>query len=167
MDKLKFSVQVCPICKHKLDIHIHSKKVDFYGKIWIFTYKCHSCGFKKSDILIDEIQEPIRMKFKVDNINDLYVRVIKSSYATLRLEELDYEITPGPLAEGKITNIEGILQQFLNGLQYFHSNKEKVEQIRETIEKVLAGEGKITIIIEDPYGQSSILSKKTIREKLS
>jgi len=160
MSKLNFSTENCPICKSKMNIIIEQKDVDFVGKIWIFTYKCNNCGYKKTDVMIDKIRPPRKITFVVERTEDLYIKVIKSSSATVRLPELEYEIKPGPAAMGKITNIEGILRDFLDGLTFFRDNTKKIEQIRERILKTIEGKDKLTVVIEDPLGQSDIISKK-------
>jgi zinc finger protein len=83
-------------------------------------------------------------------------------------------IEPGTVSESYITNIEGVLQRvrsvLMTASRWVQEDEEKFSRSQELLsmlEEVIEGKTKITVIIEDPLGNSAIISKKVIATKLS
>ena len=81
-------------------------------------------------------------------------------------------ITPGPASEGYVTNIEGLLKKVKDVIERkkesLEEKKERIQAIKliKKINKILFGQDKIKITIEDPSGNSAIISDKAIKSKL-
>ncbi len=164
--------QPCPVCgQKKLTLTEAETEVPFFGKLFIFSMHCDNCKYHKSDIEAAEKKEPCKCVFEVSGKEDLQVRVIRSSEGTVKFERIG-SIEPGSAAEGFITNIEGLINRIkeqiekIRDLEEDDDMKQKAKNLLKKLMKVLWGEEKLKITIEDPSGNSAIISEKAKRTKL-
>lgn len=115
------------------------------------VFKCPSCAGKGL--------KTIRCSLVIDSLEDMSVRVVRSKHSTVRILELEVTITPGPSSEGCISNVEGVLNRIKDVLMMF-PNSEKSSVLRKKIEMAMNGREILHLEIEDPTGNSAILSKK-------
>lgn len=169
----KLGGQQCPVCmEKKLVLSEDTKDIPFFGKTYIFSMVCEGCGFHKSDLEAAEQKEPCKITFQVENEKDLSVRVVKSSEASVHILQLKAHMTPGPASEGFISNIEGVLDKFKSiiedqrDLSEDDDEKTTAKNLLKKIWKVKCGDIPITVVIEDPSGNSAIISEKAKIEKL-
>lgn len=164
--------QKCPMClRNSLKITEYSTEVPFFGTTYLFTAECtnQECNFKISDVEFENTQQPVRISFDIENEQDLNVLVVKSSNATAKIGNLA-KIEEG--SDGYITTIEGLLERVKKDLELAKESAEEDEdkaELWETIKKInriLWGENKVKIIIEDPTGNSAIISEKAKKEVL-
>jgi len=130
------------------------------------------CGFRYSDTLILSQREPVHYEMKVKSIDDLDARVVRSTSGTIRIPELGIDIEPGPASESYISNIEGVLERVeeILGMVIRWDEEEKTVRAVEllsNIEKTRAGAYEITLVIEDPLGNSAIIAEKAVCRKLT
>ncbi len=171
MDQLKN--QPCPVCHaSKLILTEQDYNVPYFGKCYLMAMHCESCGYKMSDIETEEAKDPIRYTFEVKNKKDLNVRVVKSGQATIKIPTLKMSVEPGPASEGYVSNIEGVLEKFKKVIESERDAaededvKKNAKNLLKKLWKIELGEMPIKIIIEDPSGNSAIISDKAIIEKL-
>lgn len=162
----------CPSCGKNLKIVVDTYEVPFFDKILLTSISCE-CGFKHADSIVLGEKEPIRYKIKA-NRNNLFTKVIRSTSGTIRIPEIGVSVEPGPASQAFITNLEGILSRVAEivevAMKWNEEDFEKVkrcEWILEKINHVIEGEEELTIVLEDPFGNSMILSEESFREKLS
>ncbi|MDO8556658.1 MAG: ZPR1 zinc finger domain-containing protein [Nanoarchaeota archaeon] len=167
--------ETCPVClKKTLTLTEDEKDIPYFGKIFLFSMHCSDkeCNFKQNDIEAAEPKEPCKITFTTENEKDLSVRVVKSSAATIIIPQLKLEINPGAVADGYVSNIEGILQRFEEILKEQKNNDEDeaaqttAKNLLKKIWKVKLGDIPLKIIIEDPTGNSAIISPKAVLEKM-
>lgn len=163
--------QPCPMCrKNTLTLTEAEDEVPYFGKIFLFSMKCDSCKYYKSDIEAESRKEPCKYTFEVQNKEDLNVRVVKSSEATVKIPFVG-DIIPGATSEGYVTNIEGIINKIKEQVESLRDTEEdetlknKAKNLLKKIMKILWGEEKVKIIIEDPSGNSAIISDKAVKSK--
>ncbi len=161
----------CPICgKKSLFYSYEERKIPHFGKCLITNIFCKSCGFKHSDIMMLETHEPMHYELKIESEKDLNTRVIRSTSGTITIPEIGAKIEPGPYSEAFITNIEGVLNRIINILvQLMHTYSDKRERIIDILRKIgLIKHGKFiaTIIVDDPFGNSAIISEKAKKREL-
>ncbi|HIP62872.1 MAG TPA: ZPR1 zinc finger domain-containing protein [Archaeoglobus profundus] len=161
----------CPICGREIKITMTTYKVPFFGEVLLTSIICE-CGFKHADSIVVDVKEPVRFKIKI-NKNNLYTKVIRSTSGTIRIPEIGIEIEPGPASQAFITNLEGILMRVEDIVQMARrwnaDDEEKVKRcdwILERIRNTLEGKDELTLILEDPLGNSLILSDEAFRERL-
>jgi len=171
MDKLE--KQPCPMCRNKtLTLIEDSKEVPYFGKLFIFCMNCSSCEYSISDIEAAEKKDPIKYTIETNSEEDMKIRVVKSSEATVSMPQLRMKMEPGPGSIGFISNIEGLITKFEKIIEQQRDNseepeiKKKAKNLLKKIRKIKFGDEKLKIIIEDPSGNSAIISKKAKVEKL-
>jgi len=114
-------------------------------------------------------KEPVRYEMIVKAGEDLSIRIIRSMSASLEVPELGVRIDPGPACEGFISNVEGVLdriEKIVKGALNW-GNDEEQENARlllDRIAEVKCGSFPITLILEDPSGNSAIVSDKAKKE---
>ena len=163
----------CPFCHEKTLVLMDIKKeIPYFGTCFLFSMDCSSCGYHKADIESEKDQEPSKYSIDIDNEKDMSVRIVKSSNATIKMPHIG-DIQPGATSNGYITNVEGILNRMVKQLEHIRDNEEEEEESRKKaknmvkkLHRVIWGQEKQKLIIEDPTGNSAIISEKAIKEKL-
>ncbi len=164
----------CPVCGAQSLTEQKTKYiVDYFGPVLLTTIVCANCGFKHSDVISLNVQEPASISASIEDREDLKMPVVRSSSATIQIPEFGVLITPGPVAEGFISNIEGVLERVEQATRMLLRDPEKRDQAEKFLRKIKRardGYAKFTLIIEDPLGNSAIISKderKVKRRKLT
>jgi zinc finger protein len=130
------------------------------------------CNYSKSDLEAAEIKEACKLTFNVESAEDLKVRVVKGSNATVKVTGLKMSVRPGPASNGYISNIEGVLNRFKKIIERVRDNsddskeRKSAKNLLKKLWKVECGDLPLKIVIEDPTGNSGIISEKTKIEKL-
>jgi zinc finger protein len=163
---------LCPICGRELRLIVNTYEVPFFEKILLTSISCE-CGFKHADSIVLGEKEPVRYTIRA-NRGNLFTKVVRSTSGTIRIPELGVTIEPGPASQAFITNLEGVLRRVADivrvAMKWNEEDEEKVkrcEWILERIDKVIDGDEELTIILEDPFGNSLILSDESFKERLS
>ncbi|MEM2121302.1 MAG: ZPR1 zinc finger domain-containing protein [Candidatus Woesearchaeota archaeon] len=164
--------QVCPICHEKtLTLTESETEIPYFGLTYLFSMTCSNCKFHKADVESAEQKPPVRYSIDVSGEEDLKIRVVKSSSATLKIPRI-VEITPGPASNGYVTNIEGVIKRVKHmfeaqkDVEEDNDKKKEYYKLIKKLNRVLWGSESIKIIIEDPTGNSAIISEKAKVEKL-
>lgn len=148
------------------------EKIPYFGEIMESVLICERCNYRSTDIICLEQKEPSRYIIEAGE-DTLNARVVKSQSATIRIPELGLKVEPGPRSAGYISNIEGVVERFeaalKTALNLFEDDesKEKASKILEMLHEVREGVRKVTVIIEDPFGQSFVGHPLALKEKLS
>ncbi len=165
--------QPCPLCHtNKLNLVEEEYNIPYFGKCYLMSMKCENCDYHVSDIEAEEQKNPAKYTFEVKNKKDLNVRVVKSGQASVKIPALKMSVEPGPASEGYISNIEGVLQRFKKIIESERDStddedvRKSAKNLLKKLWKVELGEMPIKVIIEDPSGNSAIISDKAIVEKI-
>lgn len=153
----------CPLCgKGEISLSYAEEHLPGFGRILLLTYKCRECGYKANDLIPLEAKEPACYKVKVESVEDLKVKVVRSSSGFVQIPELGVEIKPGPASEGYITNVEGLLVRIEEAASTLKGGeKEKELQVfLERLKRAMDGREPFTIILKDPSGGSALISEK-------
>lgn len=170
----RFETKICcPLCQTDLVMNWQRDNIPYFGEILYVSARCQ-CSFRFADTMILSSKEPMRYEILVETSEDLDARVIRSTSGTIRIPEMGVTIEPGSVSESYITNIEGVLQRIRDVLitasRWVQGDEEKSsrsEELLSMLEDVIEGKRKITVIVEDPLGNSAIISKKAKATKLS
>ncbi|MBI5064729.1 ZPR1 zinc finger domain-containing protein [Candidatus Woesearchaeota archaeon] len=164
--------QPCPICnKNTLSLTELTRDVPFFGKVYLFSMSCTSCKYHKGDVEADEKHDPTRYTFEVTSKADLDVRIVKSSEATVKIPHVA-NIEPGPASDGFVSNVEGLINRVKKQVETLRdsaeekSDRKKAKNLIKKIDNVLMGSEHLKIIIEDPSGNSAIISDKAEKVKI-
>lgn len=158
----------CPACSIEGKAKSIMKEIEIphFGKVLETTIQCPECGFKHSDIIALEQNDPAKYVIEI-NKNNLSVRVVRSQSATVVIPEIGVKVEPGPKSEGYVTNVEGILTRFEDAVKKalnLFDDAESQQNGKDTLNKIQElkkGNGTATLIILDPFGQSNIVSENT------
>lgn len=168
----KLEGQTCPMClKNTLTLIESSTDVPFFGEVFLFSMKCSNCNYSKADVESAEEKEPCSYTFEIDGEKDLNVRVIKSSEATVKIPKI-MTIEPGTASDGYVTNIEGLLNRVKEALEsakeLSEEKEDKIAAIKliKKVNRIIFGTEKIKITIDDPSGNSAIISDKAVKTKI-
>lgn len=164
--------ELCPFCNHKtLTLRQAEREVPYFGKVVIFSMDCENeeCGYHKADIEAEEARPAIKCSIEISCEEDLKIRVIKSSTAIIKIAHVG-SIESGEASNGYITNIEGILNRIKKQVEIVRDNtdddseKKKAKNILKKLNKILWGQETVKITLEDPNGNSAIISDKVTKK---
>ncbi len=172
-------VENCPLCgKPALRVTYVRYNIPGLGDAILISGRCRACGYMHFDLEPVSYRKPVRIRYVVDSPDDVYVRVIRSKYAWIKIPELGIEVKPGPLARAFISNIEGLIEYVKEGIQRMivleqdEEVRRRAQEVIKALDEAKEGKRKITIVIEDPMGLSAIIPvkeeqrKKLYREEL-
>jgi len=168
--------QSCPICysSNGLKLFVHISEIPYFGEHTQMTMMCDSCGWKNTDFIPAEGKKAGSWTMKINTIEHMRVRVVRSSSCTVRIEEIGLEVEPGGNSSGYITNIEGVLNRFRDIVEMIlrqakrdnEQNVEKCLALLEEISEIKKGNKEIEIVLLDPMGHSQILHDDAISREL-
>merc|ERR1711912_68067 len=165
----------CPACGAPAQANFKQVNIPFFKEIIIMANVCDECGEKSNEVKSGMGFEPLGEKL-VLSINgsakqgdfehkiDLARDVLKSDSCGLAIPEFDFEMGRGAI-QGKFTTVEGLLgdikktvlkNPFTSGDSALVSAKENVDEFGIKIDKILAGELSVTLILDDPAGNSYV-----------
>lgn len=165
--------QVCHFCNEKkLTLTEETYNIPHFGRCFLMTMSCSNCHFHKSDVEAEERKDPIKITFTIEDKKDLNVRVIKSSEATVKIPQMKMDVRPSIASSGYLSNIEGVLLRFKKIIESERDStdddtvRKNAKNLLKRLWKVELGDEKLKVIIEDPSGNSAIISDKAVNEKL-
>lgn len=158
----EFKMQ-CPYCGGDLIVTEIEYDIPILGKVLIASKRCLKCGYKRNDIVPLEYHGHKRLYFKVEAPEDFEVKVVRSPTAKIIIPELGLELEPGIDAEMFVTNVEGVLQLFLDALGRIKALDPQADttSVEDTLRNTVnQRKGSFTIILEDTNGVSAFFSEK-------
>lgn len=160
----------CPCCNTEIEYLYTTEKIPYFSDILIISAICPECGYRFADTQLLKHGEPARHTFAVSSADDLSVRVIRSMSASIEIPELGVRIDPGPQCQGFVSNVEGVLDRIegvVKGALIWgdDTEKENAAALLADIMRVKAGTFPVTLILEDPCGNSGIESERVVNEK--
>jgi len=160
----------CPCCNTEIEYLYKTENIPYFSDILIISAICPSCGYKFVDTQLIKHGEPARYTVAIDTVDDLSVRVVRSMSASIEIPELGVRIDPGPSCQGFVSNVEGVLDRIVDVVKGAFRwgtdvEKENATALLADIARVKTGTFPITLILEDPCGNSGIIAEKTVKEK--
>ncbi|MBD3164244.1 ZPR1 zinc finger domain-containing protein [Candidatus Woesearchaeota archaeon] len=164
--------QQCPICNKKtLSLIEDERNIPYFGKCYLFSMSCSSCHYHKADVEAQEKHPPARHALEISSEEDMNIRVIKSAAAVIKIPHM-VTVEGGESSNGYITNVEGILSRIRKVIEYARDNEEdnsarkKAKNQLKKLQRVMWGQEKLKLIIDDKTGNSAIISEKAAKTKL-
>jgi zinc finger protein len=154
----------CPYCEREIQYLYQTENIPYFSDILIVSARCE-CGYRHADTMVLAGGEPARWEIRVEAPEDLMVRVVRSASARVEIPELGVEIDPGPACEGFVSNVEGVIDRIddvVSGVLTWAEGEERENALvlRRRIELAREGSLLFTLSIEDPSGNSAIVSEK-------
>jgi zinc finger protein len=150
-----------------------NSEIPYFGEHTQITILCSSCGWKHTDFIPSDGEKPGFSSLVVDNEQKMMVRIVRSSSCTVRIPELDLEVSPGGSSSGYVTNIEGVINRFETAIKTIirgdddGKGGEIAMQILETLHHVKKGMGEVSLELLDPRGRSQIIHGEVISRELN
>lgn len=163
----------CPACGIQgIQYNTTTTDVPYFGDCMETLIVCAQCGFKHTDVLILAQEDPVRYTLHVKEEAELFARVVRGSSCTMRIPELGVMVEPGPLSESFVSNVEGVLERVARIVgQVSRSGNEvqraNAEAMLLRIARVRDGQESITLVLEDPLGNSAIVHPDATKETLT
>lgn len=161
--------QECPVCRQaKATLTEAERDIPYFGRVYIFSLTCAGCNYHKADVEAAEQKEPCKCSIEIKGKEDLAIRIVKSAEATLKIPHI-ITIESGPSSQGYVTNVEGVLMRVKTAVEQAKNSAEdkddedKARKLIKKINRIMWGEESCKIIIEDPSGNSAIISDKAVR----
>ena len=155
----------CPQCsvEESLTMLTISSEIPYFGEHTQITVLCDTCGWKHTDFIPSDGEKPGFSSLVIDSEKKNAARVVRSSSCTIRIPELDLEVSPGGSSSGYVTNIEGVIKRFENAIETIirgsdeDQDSEIARQILERLRMVKEGEENVRLELLDPRGRSQII----------
>ena len=151
-----------------------SSEIPYFGEHTQITILCDHCGWKHTDFIPSEGMKPGYWSLELDSIDKLTSRIVRSSSCTIRIPQLDLEVTPGGSSSGFISNIEGVINRFENVVGTIIRSTsdsdeliQKAKQIQEDLNIAKYGERSFQIVLLDPRGRSQIIHDEAESRELT
>ena len=143
--------------------------IPYFGKTFLFSMDCENaeCGYHKADVeSAEEGRKSTKHVLEISSEEDMKIRVVKSSTCTIKIPHIG-SIEPGETSNGYVTNVEGILQRMKKQIENIRDDQEadeeerkKAKNLLKKIVRVMWGQEKVKMTLEDPNGNSAIVSPK-------
>jgi zinc finger protein len=162
----------CPCCNTDIEYLYKTENIPYFSDILIISAVCPSCGYKFVDTQLLKHGDPARYTVAIEAEEDLSIRVVRSMSASIEIPELGVRIDPGPVCQGFVSNVEGVLDRIATVVNMAFrggtdEEKENATALLADIARVKIGAFPVTLILEDPSGNSGIESERTTKEAYS
>ena len=163
----------CPSCDRKgLDVDDVEYDAQNFGTVIMSITKRSSCGFRHSDVFSLSTHEPTATSVKVISAEDLKIRVVRGNRAAILVPEFGVSIQPSSNNEGFISDVEGVLARTEDILRFLANSllgrkKQRADALLRKIARAREARLRFTLGLKDPLGNSTILSGKAKKRRLS
>jgi len=160
---VKIDGQECPVChKNTLILTQIEREIPNFGRAILMSMSCQNCLYHSSDVELLENKGRVKYELDIESPEDLNVIVIRSSTGKIKVPGIG-SIEPR-VGNGFITTVEGVLLRLKKSVELLIGDEgvdqKKAKRVLKKINRLISGWDKGKIILEDPKGNSAIVSKK-------
>ncbi|CAG4970180.1 unnamed protein product [Colias eurytheme] len=157
----------CPDCNAPADTNMKLTKIPHFKEVVIMATVCEACGHRTNEVKsgggIEE--KGVKFEVKIATRDDFSRDILKSETCSMSIPELDLEVG-GRALGGRFTTAEGIIRAFIDQLGNAPAlqgdspavAKENLQMFITKLEEVLDCKRAITLILDDPAGNSYVQS---------
>jgi zinc finger protein len=162
----------CPACGGTLVMRSSTEKLPYFGDTLHTAVVCEQCDFRHSTSMQLEVKPAQRHTLRFLLPRDAGVRVVRSHSGTYRVPELGFAAEPAEASEAFVSNLEGVLDRVRDVLlrarmMFDDERRDRAEELLGKVQRIKAGDEEATLVLEDPYGNSAILSDRAEVARLS
>ncbi|KAK9528551.1 hypothetical protein VZT92_012704 [Zoarces viviparus] len=155
----------CPECNAPASTNMKLIQIPHFKEVIIMATNCDSCGHRTNEVKSGGATEQMGTKITlhITDISDMTRDVLKSETCNIAIPELEFELGMGAVS-GKFTTLEGLLTDikdlvvsknpFICGDSGVTDRVEKLNAFGEKLDKIMAGEMDVHIVLDDPTGNS-------------
>ncbi|RZB38653.1 zinc finger protein ZPR1, partial [Asbolus verrucosus] len=160
----------CSGCGSPCQTNMKMTNIPHFKEVVIMATTCEMCGHRTNEVKSGGGIEPtgVHMEVDVNGREDFSRDVLKSETCDLKIPQLELEVGPHALG-GRFTTVEGLLvaiKEQLNDPKHSHmfgdsqnpASKARLDDFFTKFDQVLEGEFRITLVLDDPAGNSYIQS---------
>ncbi|XP_072379003.1 zinc finger protein ZPR1 [Diabrotica undecimpunctata] len=157
----------CHFCNSPCQTNMKMTNIPHFKEVVIMATTCDACGHKTNEVKSGSGIEPRGLKIEVDvkSKEDFSRDLLKSETCSLGIPQLDLEVGPHALG-GRFTTVEGIIlaikdqlsdpKQHIFGDSVDPKSKQEFEAFFNKFEDILSGKLFVTLVLDDPAGNSYI-----------
>ncbi|KAG7471325.1 hypothetical protein MATL_G00123400 [Megalops atlanticus] len=155
----------CPECNAPASTNMKLVQIPHFKEVIIMATNCDSCGHRTNEVKSGGATEALgtRITLHLTDPSDMSRDLLKSETCSVLIPELEFELGMAALG-GKFTTLEGLLKDikdlvvsknpFICGDSGTSDRAEKLELFGKKIDRIIAGEMDVHIILDDPAGNS-------------
>nr|XP_057910743.1 zinc finger protein ZPR1 [Doryrhamphus excisus] len=155
----------CPECNAPASTNMKLVQIPHFKEAIIMATNCDSCGHRTNEVKSGGATEEkgTKISLHINGPSDMTRDLLKSETCSVLIPELDFELGKAALC-GKFTTLEGLLTDikdlvvaknpFVCGDSGDSDRMQKLKEFGEKIEKIIAGDMRVHIILDDPAGNS-------------
>ncbi|EFN83895.1 zinc finger protein ZPR1 [Harpegnathos saltator] len=158
----------CPDCNSPCETNMKLTNIPHFKEVVIMATLCEYCGHRTNEVKSGSGIEDqgVRIEVTVTGKEDFGRDLLKSETCDMEIPELELEVGPATLG-GRFTTVEGIIaamKEQLSTSTAFTGDTSDPETVKRMdifivqLEQVLNGQKKITLILNDPAGNSYVQS---------
>lgn len=160
----------CPNCNSPCQTNMKLTNIPHFKEVVIMATTCDICGHRTNEVKSSGGIEPQGLHIEVDvKCDEDFKRdVLKSETCSLKIPQLELEVGPYALG-GRFTTVEGLIvavKEQLSDPKYSHifgdsqeiETKTRFEKFLGKFNDILSGKLAITVVLDDPAGNSYIQS---------
>ncbi|XP_066367499.1 LOW QUALITY PROTEIN: uncharacterized protein [Miscanthus floridulus] len=157
----------CGACGTECVTRFFATKIPYFWEVIVMATTCDMCGYRNSELKPGgEIPaKGKKITLRVQKARDLTRDVIKSDSASVKVPELELELSCGTLG-GMVTTVEGLIVKICEALERIHGfqlgdstsngKKKKWKDFKERLSKLLSLQEAWTLIIDDGLAASFV-----------
>ncbi|XP_056096179.1 zinc finger protein ZPR1 [Rhinichthys klamathensis goyatoka] len=157
----------CPECNAPANTNMKLVQIPHFKEVIIMATNCDSCGHRTNEVKSGGATEELgtRITLHLTDPSDMSRDLLKSETCSVLIPELEFELGMAAVG-GKFTTLEGLLKDikdlivsknpFMCGDSFTADRAGKLELFGQKIDKIMAGEMDVHVILDDPTGNSYI-----------
>uniref|UniRef100_A0A4W5NH46 Zinc finger protein ZPR1 n=1 Tax=Hucho hucho TaxID=62062 RepID=A0A4W5NH46_9TELE len=155
----------CPECNAPASTNMKLVQIPHFKEVIIMATNCDDCGHRTNEVKSGGATEELGTKITLHltDVTDMSRDLLKSETCSILIPELEFELGMAAVG-GKFTTLEGLLKDikdlivsknpFTCGDSSTSDRTEKLKLFGEKIDKIMAGEMDVHIVLDDPAGNS-------------
>uniref|UniRef100_A0A0K0CTZ9 Zinc finger protein ZPR1 n=1 Tax=Angiostrongylus cantonensis TaxID=6313 RepID=A0A0K0CTZ9_ANGCA len=159
----------CPNCGSPAEVLMKPTDIPYFQTVIIMALSCDNCGHKSNEVKSGgSIKDHgCRLSVTIKESADLSRDVLKSDTCSMWIPELDLEVGPGAICS-RFTTVEGLLSatrdqlsvqsSFFIGDSAASNERSRMEKFLQQFDEILALRRCVTLVLDDPAGNSYIQS---------
>ncbi|KAL6422699.1 hypothetical protein ACFW04_010738 [Cataglyphis niger] len=158
----------CPDCNSPCETNMKLTNIPHFKEVVIMATLCESCGHRTNEVKSGSGIEPqgVRIEVMITGKEDFSRDLLKSETCNMEIPEFELEVGPAALG-GRFTTVEGIItaiKEQLSSSTAFTGDSTDLETEKRMktfiahLEEVLDGQRKVTLVLDDPTGNSYVQS---------
>ncbi|RLU18222.1 hypothetical protein DMN91_008578 [Ooceraea biroi] len=158
----------CPDCNSPCETNMKLTNIPHFKEVVIMATFCESCGHRTNEVKSGGGIEPqgVRIEVMITGKEDFSRDLLKSETCDMEIPELELEVGPAVLG-GRFTTVEGIIAAMkeqlssstaLTGDSSDSETVGRMEAFIAQLGEILDGQRKVTLILDDPAGNSYVQS---------